>query len=138
MANVLTNFGKKEILDSYFGSGTFKVMLLDSNHSNDIDTQETIDDVDSNEITGTGYTAGGQELTNVAVTVDDGDDEGVVDADNVVWTGDIIARYAVIYKDTGTPSTSTIIGILDFGADKESSNSDFEINFDSEGMFNLN
>ena len=37
-------------------------MLLTNSHSNDPDTQEFIDDVSANQVSGTGYTAGGQLL----------------------------------------------------------------------------
>ena len=118
---------------------TIKVMLLTSTHANNADTQEFIDDVSANEVSGTGYTAGGATLANKAVTQDNTDDEGVFDADDVSWAASTItARYAVIYKDTGTPATSPIIAIIDFGEDKVSSAGAFTITWAAEGILNLN
>lgn len=118
---------------------TIKVMLLTNSHSNDIDTQEYIDDVSGNEVSGDGYDAGGAALASKAVTQDDTDDEGVFDAADLTWSASsITARYAVIYKDTGTPSTSPIICIIDFGEDKTSVSGDFTIQWASEGIINLN
>lgn len=93
---------------------TIKLMLLDSNHSSDIDAHVFIDDVSTNEVSASGsYSAGGVTLT-VASTTDDGNDRGDWDADNVsITSATISASYAVIYKDTGTPGTSPIIGIWD-------------------------
>ena len=114
-------------------------MLLDSSHSQDIDDYEFIDDVSANEVSGTGYTSGGAALASKAVTVDDTDDEGVFDAADTTWsTSTITARYAVLYKDTGTPSTSPIICIIDFGSDKSSSAGNFTISWNAEGILNLN
>jgi hypothetical protein len=116
---------------------TVKVMLLTSTHANDIDTQEYIDDVSANEVSGTGYTAGGATLANKAVTQDNTDNEGVFDADDVAWsTSTITARYAVVYKDTGVAATSPIICIQDFTTDKVSDAGTFTIAWNAEGIIN--
>jgi len=71
-------------------------------------------------------------------STDDTDDEGVFDAVDVSITGaTITARYAVIYKDTGTPSTSPIVCVIDFLADKTSTEGTFAIAFAAEGIINL-
>jgi len=59
-------------------SDTIKVMLLTSSYTPNIDTDIFIDDVSANEITGTGYTAGGATIANPTVTQDDTDNEGVI------------------------------------------------------------
>ena len=140
MASILPNSFKKHIMNGGIDcdTDTIKVMLLTSSHSQDVDTQEYIDDVSANEVSGTGYDAGGAPLANKSVTQDDTDNEGVFDADDVVWsTSTITARYGAIYKDTGTPSTSPILGILDFAEDKISSGGDFTIQWNAEGVINL-
>lgn len=117
---------------------TIKVMLLSSSHTQNIDTHEYIDDVSANEVSGTGYSAGGAAIGSKVVSVDDTDDEGVFDGADVTWSSSTItARYAAIYKDTGTPGTSPIIAILDFGSDQSSSAGDFTIQWNSEGILNL-
>lgn len=122
MANQLTNYGKGNILSDYISGKTFKLMLLTDSHTPDIDAEEFIDDVSANEVSGTGYTAGGETVTTVTVTVDDTNDRAYIDADDVTWsTATITARYAYLYVDTGTPSTSEIVGYYDYTENKSSS-----------------
>lgn len=140
MADQLVNTYKQKLMQGIFDhvNDTTKLMLLDSNHTTDIDAQVFIDDVSANEVSGTGYTAGGQTITNPAVTVDDTDNEGVFNGDDVTWSNaTITAQFGAIYKDTGTPSTSPIIGILDFGSDQTSTSGNFTVSFDSEGIVNI-
>jgi hypothetical protein len=62
----------------------------------------------------------------------------VFDADDVVWTSSTItARGAVLYKDTGTPSTSPLICYIDFGSNKSSNGADFTIQWSSSGILKL-
>ena len=136
----LVNTAKKKFADGDidFVSDTIKVMLLTNSHTTDIDTQEFIDDVSANEVAGTGYTTGGETLGTKSNTVDTANDQTEVDAADVTWSSSTItARYAVVYKDTGTPGTSAIIQIIDFGADKTSTGGDFTIQWDTEGLFKL-
>jgi hypothetical protein len=58
------------------------------------------------------------------------------DADDVSWASSTVtARYAVLYKSTGTGSTSALIGYFDFGANVSSTNGTFSIPFHSSGIF---
>ena len=69
----------------------------------------------SNEVVATGYTAGGQALTGVAIS--SSDYTAYVNWANVSWTAAITARCALIYNVTqGNKS----IAVIDFGADKTS------------------
>ena len=140
MADVIFNSFKKKIMDGSIDldTDTIKVMLVTSTYTPDQDAHDFKDDV-TNEVSGTGYSAGGQALANKAVTQDNTDNEGVFDADDVTWgSSTITARGAVIYKDTGTASTSPIICYIDFGADKSSSNGNFTLQWNAEGILNLN
>lgn len=113
-------------------------MLVTSSYSPNQDTHNFIDDV-TNEVSGTGYTAGGQALASKTVTQDDTDNEGVFDAADTTWASSTItARGAVLYKDTGTPSTSPVLCYFDFGSDQISSNGNFTIAWNAEGIVNLN
>lgn len=118
---------------------TIKLMLVTSSYTPDADADVFIDDVSANEVAASGsYSAGGATLT-VAGSTDDTDDEGVFDATDVSFTNaTITARYAVIYKDTGTPSTSPIICVIDFGSNQISTLGTFAITFAAEGILNLN
>ena len=139
MADVIYNDFKKNIMNGNIDldTNTIKVMLVTSSYTPDQDAHEFKSSV-TNEVSGTGYVAGGAALANKTVTADDTDNEGVFDADDVTWSSStIIARGAVIYKDTGNAATSPLICYLDFTTDKSSSNGDFTISWNAEGLVNL-
>lgn len=80
----------------------------------------------TNEVSGTGYVAGGQALTTVAPT--SSGTTAFLDFDDETWTSSTItARGAMIYNDTqaGDPA----VAILDFGGDKTSTAGDFTVVF---------
>lgn len=142
MANAIYNTFKKCIMDGTHdlddAGQTVKCMLVSSGYTPDVDTHDFIDDVNPYEITGTGYTAGGATLMNKTVIQDNVDDEGVWDADDVVWPDSTItAAGCVLYKDTGTASTSRLICYFDFQGDKSSSGGDFTVQWHAEGILNL-
>lgn len=141
MANTVYNSFKKDLLAANIDldADTIKVMLVTSSYTPDPDNHDYINDVNSYEVSGTGYTAGGATLSNKSVTQDNTDDEGVFDADDVTWSNSTItARGAVLYKDTGNTSTSPLICYFDFGSDQSSSNGDFTIQWNAEGILNVN
>jgi len=111
---------------------TIKVALLNDSHSFTA-THNTWSDVSANEISGTGYTAGGETLANAAVT------QGATtkwDADDVVWSNaSFTAYHAVIYDDTLTGDD--LIASIDFGEAKQVSNSTFTISWDAAGIITL-
>ena len=73
----------------------------------------------SNEVSGSGYTAGGKTLTPVTVSSSTSDATAYVGFPNVSWTGTITARCALIYNSS---KANRAIAVLDFGSDKTSSN----------------
>ena len=71
----------------------------------------------TNEVTGTGYVAGGVALTGV--TISSSGYTAYVDFSDVVFGASVTARCALIYNVTqGNKS----IAVLDFGSDKTSTN----------------
>lgn len=140
MADVIFNSFKMKIMDGSIDldTDTIKVALVTSTYTPDQDAHVFFSSV-TNEVVGTGYTAGGSALAGKAVTQDNIDNEGVFDANDVSWTtATITARAAVLYKDTGTGSTSPLICYIDFGADKVSTAGTFTIAWNAEGILNLN
>lgn len=118
-----------------FPSDTIKCALCTSTYTPNQSTHKWFSDI-TNEITGTGYTAGGATLTTktntVATTVN------TIDADDPSWTtATFTARYAVFYKSTGTSTTSPLIGYLDFGADQTVSAGAFTIQLNASGLAQL-
>lgn len=120
-----------------WASDTIKVALTTSTYVPDQDAHDFFNDV-TNEVTGTGYTAGGATLGTKASTYTSGTNTHMLDAADTVWTtSTITARIAVIYKSTGTAATSPLIGWVDFGADVISSAGNFTITWDAAGIFTL-
>jgi hypothetical protein len=106
---------------------TFKLAMYDNNASFDA---STTDYTATNEVSGTGYTAGGGTLTNVTPTTS-GTTALTDFADLTFSSSTITARGALIYNTTtggGTGTTDSIV-VLDFGSDKSSSAGDFTIVF---------
>lgn len=139
MADLIYNGFKKNIMNGNIDldTDTIKVALVTSAYTPDQDAHEFFSSV-TNEITGTGYSAGGASLANKTVTQDNTNNKGVFDADDVTWaSATITARGAVIYKSTGTASTSPLLCYLDFGSDKTSSGGNFVVQFGASGILNL-
>jgi hypothetical protein len=106
---------------------TFKLAMYDNNASFDA---STTDYTATNEVSGTGYSAGGGTLTNVTPTTSG--TTALTDFDDLTFSSSTItARGALIYNTTtggGTGTTDTVV-VLDFGSDKSSSAGDFTIVF---------
>lgn len=120
-----------------FDSDTIKLALVTSSYTPSTTTHEFFDDI-TGEVTGANYTAGGATLTSVTVTVNAG--VVTVDADNVTWTkpgsgGFSDARYAILYKSTGSAATSPLVGYLDLGADVGNVAGDLILNWNASGIF---
>ena len=74
----------------------------------------------TNEVTGTGYTAGGQLMTGVTISYDATNSVAYVNFANVVWNpAAFTARCALIYDATASNAS---IAVIDFGADKTCTN----------------
>ena len=79
----------------------------------------------TNEVSGTGYTAGGAALTEVTPT--SSGTTAYVDFGDATWSSaTITARGALIYNST---DSNKAVAVLDFGADKTSTNGDFTVQF---------
>lgn len=141
MANVLYNSFKRDLMNGAIDldTDTLKVMLVTSAYTPNIDSHTKRSDI-TNEVSGTGYSAGGATLANKTVSADNTDDEGVMDCDDITWTSSTItARGAVIYKSRGGASSADeLIGYIDFGSDQVSSSGNFTITVNAEGLINLN
>jgi hypothetical protein len=79
----------------------------------------------TNEVTGTGYTAGGNTLTNVTPT-SSGTTAFTDFADTTWTTATITANGALIYNSS---ASNKAVAVLAFGADKTSTAGDFTIVF---------
>jgi hypothetical protein len=107
---------KKELYQAVhnLSADTLKIALYTANA--DLNENTTVYST-TNEVTGTGYVAGGVALAGV--TINSSGYTAYVDFDNVVFNAAVTARCALIYNVTqGNKS----IAVLDFGSDKTSSN----------------
>ena len=104
-------------------SQTFKIALYTS--SADLSASTTAYST-TNEISGTGYTAGGNTLTIASNSTTSGT-TAFVDFSDTSWTSSSITdRGALIYKSGGTDPS---IAVLDFGEDKSSVSGTFTVTF---------
>lgn len=112
---------------------TFKLALYTSTATLDATTTAYSA---TNEVSGTGYTAGGGTLSNLGGAVTSGT-TGFVDFSDLTFsTATITARGALIYNTTpsalsnaGGTLTNPAVAVLDFGSDKTSTAGDFTIVF---------
>lgn len=117
---------------------SFKVELFGGIHDLDTDTikialytsSATLDATTTaysatNEVSGTGYVAGGNTLSGAAITSTG--TTAFVDFSDSTWASSTItARGALIYNSS---KSNRAIAVLDFGTDKSSSASNFTIQF---------
>jgi hypothetical protein len=110
-----------------FGSDTFKCMLVTSSYTPNKDTHNRRDDV-TNEVSGTGYSSGGDAVT-VSVTLDTANDRVDIALGAAAWSSaTITARAAVYYKSRGGASSADeLVAYIDFGGDITSTNGDFAL-----------
>jgi len=115
-----------------------QVVLTTSSYAPNIDTHEDMADV-TNQLSGTGYTANGENIDTQTVTQDNTDNEGVFDGANVTWSSINAgtADSATLTSWTGTDSTSLLICNIDSGGFPIVTNGgDLTIQWNSEGIIN--
>jgi len=105
---------KKELYQAIHDLSTDTIKIALYTGAADLNADTTVYSA-SNEVSGTGYTAGGQVMTGVSIS-----SSGYVayaNWDNVSWTAALTARCALIYNASkGNKS----VAVLDFGSDKTS------------------
>jgi hypothetical protein len=113
--------------DFDFSSGTaqtFKIALYTSSAT--LDATTTAYSV-TNEVAGTGYSAGGNTLT-ISTNPTSSSTTAFLDFADTTWSAaTITARGALIYLADG--ATNPAVAVLDFGGDKISTAGDFTIQF---------
>lgn len=118
--------------DSFTGaincaSDSFKCMLVTSSYTAD-KAHDKRNDI-TNEVTGTGYTSGGNWATCTVAAVDNTNNDVEITFSITSWTtSTITARGAVIYKSRGGASSADeLVCYIDFGADISSSAGTFAV-----------
>lgn len=104
------------------GGNTFKIALYTSTATLGATTTAYSA---TNEITGTGYTAGGNTLTSVSPTTSG--TTAYVDFADTTWSSSTITANGALIYNANSANASVVT--LAFGSDKSSSNGDFTIVF---------
>jgi hypothetical protein len=118
---------KQEVLEALHdfnvsGGSTFKIALYTSSAT--LGAATTAYSA-TNEVSGTGYTAGGNTLTNIDPT--SSGTTGFADFADTTWTSaTITAAGALIYNSS---QSNRAVAVLSFGGDKTSTNGDFVVQF---------
>ena len=123
-----------------YDADTIKLIILDDTHTpdtSDASAQEHLDDISADEVgTAGGYT-GAITLANMSVT--QASDIASILADDINITADVSGftdgRYAVVYKDSGTPATSPLICLVDLGSTTSIAVNDLQINWGTGTVF---
>lgn len=131
-ANLLYHCGLGQI---DLSSDTIKCVLLKQTYAPDTINHETYSDISSEEVTGTGYTAGGATVVSPSLSL--GGATLTFDiATSVAWTDldlNAATRYAVLYDDTNTEDA--LVYYEDLGADIDPGGDSFFIPIESGGVF---
>lgn len=114
-----------------FDSDTFKMMLVTSSYTPSKSHSKRSDI--TNEVSGTGYTTGGNSCTATVASVDNVGNDVEISFTVTTWASSTItARGGVIYKSRGgSSSADELVGYVDFGSDVSSTNGDFTVTVSS-------
>lgn len=151
MADVVFNIAKKMLLDATLDldTDTLKAVLVMTNTTADTeidaDTVSAITTLD--EYDGSGFTwghgnTGRKTVGSKTVTVDDTDDEGVFDSTaDITWSSlgaGTRANQGMLLIREGTTNDTDAIPIAFFDASFTGNGGDVTIQFNAEGILNLN
>lgn len=115
-----------------------KVLMVTDSYTHDYTLHDFRDDLGANEVSGTGYTAGGNTLTATEITLA----AGVLtyDAANASWSSSTIsnAMAAVGYfARGGASSADELIFLSDFVTAASTSNGTFTVEWNASGIFTV-
>jgi len=135
MANMIYNSFKEYMADGSIDldNDAFKVMLLTKSYTANA-SHTKIASVSGNEISGTGYTAGGGTLDSVTWTRSG--TKVTFDAADEAWTSaTFTAAYAAVYDDTH--ASDLLVCLFDFSGSQSVTNGTFTLQWGSSGIFTL-
>lgn len=121
-AGICYSYTQEVLSGTHTNTDTYKIALYTSTATL---SSSTTAYAATNEVIGTGYTAGGATLTGFATSVDTG--VAILDFADPSWANaTITARGALIYNSS---KTNKAVAVLDFGSDISSTNGTFTIQF---------
>jgi len=114
-----------------FDTDTFKMMLVTSTYTASKSHAKRSEI--TNEVTGTGYTAGGNAAACTVAATDNVNNDVEITFSITSWTSaTITARAGVIYKSRGGASSADeLVGYVDFTSDTTSTNGTFAVTISS-------
>ena len=118
------------------GTSIFKALVTTNSYTENKDAHSTRADI-TNEVSGTGYTSGGQILVPT-LTKDDSTDKTIVTFPSITWASSTITngRKVIYYVSNGsTASGDWLFACNDLGSDYSSSNTSFLV---AASVFTLN
>lgn len=131
---------EKQMIDtlglSIESESALSVAMITDSATPAFDTHDFWSDLEANEVSGTGYTAGGETLTGTELTVSGG--TATYDATDVSWATSTIssAMAAVTYFDRGGATTADELFLLhDFVSAASSSGGTFLISWNASGLY---
>lgn len=116
-----------------------KVMMTNASHSPTVDDNHAYSNISAWEVSDANgvYVSGGASLASKTVTYDTASNQVRFGAADQTWANSEIsnAKNAVVYLDTGTDSTSYLLGFAIFDATVSSQDGDFKLDFHTDGLF---
>ena len=131
ITSAICNSYKKELLDGvHAAADTYKIALFTDAATLGAATTAY---ATTNEITGSGYTAGGKSLTGFATGLDGS--TAYLTFTDIAWTSaTITARGCLIYNSS---KSNKAVAAFDFGGNISSTNGDFTVDFPGTGATSL-
>ena len=118
-------------------TGNIKVALVNG-YTFNVDNNHGYADFSANEISATGYSAGGATLTGLTITTNDAGDYAKWDAGNVTWTSlaTVSISAALIYDaDMTTPVADGLLAEVEISTNSNGSN--YTINWNAGGIIQV-
>ena len=126
----------ESVLAALWVANPIKVMLMKPTFTPDRDVQLVYTDISAQEITGTGYTAGGLALTTRTAVYSAASDRTDLTADDSVWGpgATFDAAFAVVYDSSGS---KPLWSLVNFEGTKSVAAGTFTIDWNSAGLLYL-
>jgi len=115
---------------------THKVQMVTDTYAPDFNVHDFEDDI-TNEVSGTGYTAGGNALLTTEWTIATG--TLTFDAADAQWTTSTItnAMASIHYFVVGSPTTDQLLGLHDFVTAASTVAGTFDLQWNASGLYTL-
>lgn len=118
---------------------TLKIAWVTSAYVPDQNAHDFWSDASANEVSGNNYTAGGNTVANVTITMNASGLVTVDGDDPATWLQDAAGfsngRFTILYRDTGVATTSELIAYADHTTDQGNTTADLTVQLDAAGIF---